>query len=514
MLYICNNNYCLYMFGGSTRLESIKSLVPENRHLEYKECRENRLPTSIWETVSAFANTDGGKIILGVKEIKKKHLNIPVGITDEDKLKTDFLNTQKSGKLSKMVVKESDFETKNISDRKLLIINVNKISFTKRPIYLDDDIRKTYIRENESDRKANGDELKIFLRDADPNTDSELLDNFSMDDLNKVDIQNYYLELQDKNNDLFSDLSLEEFLKSMGLIKRDRSQENAPFKLTSAALLLFGKFNSITDVFPNFFLDFIEKTSPSSVDYDDRVFTSNELGHPQNIYSFYRIVAAKIDNNIKNGFVLRGDRRVDAGEDFKRITRESIVNSLVHADYSSKRTTKISMYDDYIEFDNPGEMRVSSLDFIQGGTSIARNPKIFDAFIRARLGEHTGSGGYRIYKTAGELKLRTPIISSSIINTKLILWKIPLIDSILKDMPEELRPTYKRIAEKLVVSYSDLKDLYASSYQGHNIINELVDKKYVKRSGKGKGTKYYLPSDDPSVRMSLNSYIQENLLGH
>ena len=178
------------------------------------------------------------------------------------------------------------------------------------------------------------------------------------------------------------------------------------------------------------------------------------------------------------------------------------------------RTTKISMYDDYIEFDNPGEMRVSSLDFIQGGTSIARNPKIFDAFIRARLGEHTGSGGYRIYKTAGELKLRTPIISSSIINTKLILWKIPLIDSILKDMPEELRPTYKRIAEKLVVSYSDLKDLYASSYQGHNIINELVDKKYVKRSGKGKGTKYYLPSDDPSVRMSLNSYIQENLLGH
>ena len=302
MLYICNNNYCLYMFGGSTRLESIKSLVPENRHLEYKECRENRLPTSIWETVSAFANTDGGKIILGVKEIKKKHLNIPVGITDEDKLKTDFLNTQKSGKLSKMVVKESDFETKNISDRKLLIINVNKISFTKRPIYLDDDIRKTYIRENESDRRANGDELKIFLRDADSNTDSELLDNFSMDDLNKVDIQNYYLELQDKNNDLFSDLSLEEFLKSMGLIKRDRSQENAPFKLTSAALLLFGKFNSITDVFPNFFLDFIEKTSPSSVDYDDRVFTSNELGHPQNIYSFYRIVAAKIDNNIKKWF--------------------------------------------------------------------------------------------------------------------------------------------------------------------------------------------------------------------
>lgn len=493
------------------------NLQPENKHLEYKECTKNRLPKSIWETVSAFANTDGGQIILGVKEIKKKHLNLPVGVTDTDKLKTDFLNVQKCGKISRMVVEDKDFETKEIDGVTLLIINVRKINYTKRPIYLDDDIRETYIRENESDRRANRDELKIFLRDSDSNSDSELLNNFSISDLNLVDIQNYYLELQENNNDLFSNLSTEDFLKSMGLIKRDRKQKGAPFKFTVAAVLLFGKFNAITDIFPNFFLDFIQKPSPSSVDYIDRVYTSNEPRHPQNIYSFYKLVSNKVDSDIKNGFILHGNKRVDAGEGFKRIVRESLINALVHADYSSKRPIKISMYADYLEFNNPGEMRISSAEFVQGGTSIARNPKIFDVFIRAKLGEHTGSGGYRIYKTADELNLRTPIINSSLTNTDLTLWKIPLVDSVLRELPEDLQPTYKRISQRLVVSYSDLKDLYPSSYAGHRILDKLLEKGYIEKTGKLKGTKYFISKDSPSARMSINSYIrdiQENILGH
>lgn len=56
--------------------EEIKNLINkgEGLHLETKACRD-KLPKDVWETYSAFANTRGGVILLGVTEHKSKPLD-------------------------------------------------------------------------------------------------------------------------------------------------------------------------------------------------------------------------------------------------------------------------------------------------------------------------------------------------------------------------------------------------------------------------------------------------------
>ena len=63
----------------------------ETFHLECKKA-QGGLPGSLWESYSAFCNTDGGVILLGVKEFEDKHFEV-VGVSDAQKLVQDFTNT-------------------------------------------------------------------------------------------------------------------------------------------------------------------------------------------------------------------------------------------------------------------------------------------------------------------------------------------------------------------------------------------------------------------------------------
>ncbi len=58
-----------------------------------------------------------------------------------------------------------------------------------------------------------------------------------------------------------------------------------------------------------------------------------------------------------------------------KAVREAVTNTLVHADYFIRRGTVIIQYYDRIVLSNPGSLRLSSEEVMQGGISDTRIPR-------------------------------------------------------------------------------------------------------------------------------------------
>lgn len=483
----------------------------EDLHTEFKKAK-NGVPDDMWSTVSAFANTDGGSIFLGYTEIKKDGKVIaykPTGVINSATMVKSILDTANNPrKLYPNVIFENNVEVQQFKDNiETIKIYIPRMPFKDRPVYIKGDIKNVYKRVGTGDQLANDSDIKAMLRDAAGDDSLATLDNFNLSDLNLIDLQNYKALYADENDDMdviSKDNSL--FLKEIDLIRKDR--KTGKFKLTRAAILLFGKYSSIQDEYPDFMLDLIIKHTPADVDYVDRVYTSINKRSPDNIFGFFNQAYAKLQALVENSFELNGIVRKDNGIKFLRAIREALVNALVHADYHSNQSIQIIWYDNSIVFKNPGELLVSKDKFFDKTDSIPRNGLIFQTFVEAKLGEHTGSGGYRILKTMQKLNLQIPDLKTSPQQTELILWRVTA-DEIIKSLPVDWQETYKILNEKLVVAFDQLKPIYSSEWKGHKVLNEMIENNLIVKIGKGRATKYALSPNSPQVKSIMNQFYDE-----
>ena len=89
------------------RVSQLYQLVPEGRYIEYKTARDN-VPDDLWETYSAFANTQGGKIILGVSEPKKGKYVITGVVNPEKRVEKFWQLVTNPQKVNKNLLREDD----------------------------------------------------------------------------------------------------------------------------------------------------------------------------------------------------------------------------------------------------------------------------------------------------------------------------------------------------------------------------------------------------------------------
>jgi ATP-dependent DNA helicase RecG len=387
----------------------------EDKDWEFKSAKGG-LPGSLWHTYSAMANTDGGVIVLGVREANSG-FEIH-GIDDVERMEKDLWNTiNNRSKISANLCVNHDIRIVTVSGRQVLVVQVPRANRRQRPVFTGQNpLEGTYRRQNDGDYLCSRQEVGRMLADqAEQPADSEILEGFSLDDLDQPSLDQY-------RNRFASRSPVHPWLKAdnRGLLEKlggwrtDRTTGHEG--LTVAGLLMFGKDNAIRDpsAVPQYHIDYRERlSSDPQVRWTDRVWPDGTW--TANLFQFFERAYPRVVRDLRIPFQLASQQDVSL---FQRhddtivheAIREAFVNALIHADYRGQGGIVIERYRDRLEFSNPGTLLLGIDQILKGAVSECRNRTLQGMFAMLGYGEKAGSGIDKIRQGWASQKWRWPQI--------------------------------------------------------------------------------------------------------
>lgn len=391
--------------------EELKKLIKtgENGVVEFKRGRGG-VPGDFWPSYSAFANTDGGVIVLGVKE--ENGVRVVEGLENAEKVRADLWNAVNNpDKVSDNVLSNKRIYSLVIDGKELVVAEVPRADRRVKPVYVGSDVfRGTYRRNGEGDYHCSREAVEAMIRDKCKETaDNCLLEDMTIADLDQDSVRRYRMMFsQRKPEHAWNKITDEQFLCKIGAAKKD---EGGIVRPMLSGLLCFGDFVTISNELPDYFLDYREKTGDGTR-WKDRV-AAHDATWSGNIIDFYFRIYDRLTSDVKVPFKLDAHSQRVNETKVHDVLREVLANALIHADYHGRRGIVIEKQFDTITFRNPGDLRLAKEIAIEGGTTDARNSRIFNIFALIDVGERSGMGLSNLYSTWAELGYDRPELEES-----------------------------------------------------------------------------------------------------
>jgi len=357
--------------------------APESKTLEFKQDLSS--PRNLLKTLVAFANTAGGRVVIGVEDKTRTPWGIDNPLEEEERLCNLIADS-----ISPRLVPNVEMTT--VDGKTLLVVEVFLSNSRPHFFRAEGPDAGVYVRLGSTNRQADR-ELIAELRRS---VEGVSFDEMPMPDLSSDDLDITAAQKAFGNNRLLD----EQNLLTLKLLTRHQKR----LVPTQGAILLFGKER--TRHFADAWIQCGRFFGTEKIDIFDHCEIDGPL--PQAVDE----VMLFLKKHAFRGADLSELRRKDVWSIPLGILREVIINALVHSDYSQRGAPiRIVFLDDRIEVESMGILLPGlTIDDMKQGASRIRNPVIARVFKELHLIEQWGTGVRRIFAEARELKLPEPKI--------------------------------------------------------------------------------------------------------
>ena len=356
--------------------ETILDLIKkgESETVEFK----STLDQAAIETLAAFANTKGGYVFVGVADSGKI-----VGVQLGNETIPQWLNQIKMNTFPTLI---PDVATATIDQRDVVIFMIDE--FPIKPV----SCRGKYMkRVRHSNHQLTIHEISdLHLRSYQTSWDFYSDTHHGLEDISLTKVSNFI----ETSNRIRPNPILDEpltVLKKFELIKETG--------ITNGCYLLF----AAEDVL----LSTIEIGR-----FDSDTIIEDSLTIRSDLFSEVDAALSFIRKHLKRSYVITGDKQREERWDYPLpALREVVVNMIVHRDYMSSSDSMIRIFDDRIEFFNPGRLMAGLTieQLVRGNyVSAIRNKQIATLFKEAGIIEKYGSGIKRVLESIKSYGLKEP----------------------------------------------------------------------------------------------------------
>lgn len=433
----------------------------ENESTEFKSSFNNE----VIETLVAFANTSGGRIITGITPTG----NI-TGISLNPESIQNWVNEIKN-KTSPSLI--PDVETIHIKDKTIVVFTIKE--YPVKPV----STRGKYFKRttNSNHLLLVSEVVNLHLQSFNTSWDFHINPQFNIEDISFDKVQ-AAIDIFNQSGTRINDDPL------TFLIKNDLVRNG---NITNAAYLLFTARDTVLNTIE------LGKFQTETIIKDSDHTKADILTQINQVVDFVR-------KHINKEVIITGQpRNVEKWQYPLEAIREIVINMILHRDYRLTSDSIVKISNNRIEFYNPGRLpdSISEEDLLSNNyKSTPRNKLIADFCKSLGLIEKYGSGIPRIIEYCMEAGLPQPTfrnISDGFMVTVFANHKV--IDKVTNKVTDKLTKNQERIIELIqenntVTTLQMADEIGISKRKILDNINKLKKAGFIRRIGPAKGGRW------------------------